>query len=312
MSRRELKNLSRGDDQILRDYDPSDEEKRSSLTGIPTQRRERHRKCTLLQPSDHSNEGYDFSSEEENNDSSSDADYKPRKSGKRRSQPSSKNKIPARRRGRPKNKIRIKRERRGVMSSQPLENIHQTFASSSNDKDKAPISSSNESNNDEKNPEEIKGNNPLVVEWGKNEMHQRKIENRVERLVGNLQELKEIEEKVSIFFLCIHITQTLAMLLVSMDEQKIPNLEKPQLTLNPSFTMKSLCEYMAPYIEVRGEEIEVYVVKELVKYLKVIDPSKDKMEIVNKERNMGALRMYNFNYGCVLLTYRKITSSEEE
>jgi len=44
----------------------------------------------------------------------------------------------------------------------------------------------------------------------------------------------------------------------------------------------------------------MYVVKELVAELTMIDPHRDRVEIVNKEDSVGGLRMYNFNNGYVV------------
>lgn len=62
-------------------------------------------------------------------------------------------------------------------------------------------------------------------------------------------------------------------------------------------------QYIAPYIKAQAEEIELYVVKELVSELKPIDPSSDKVQSVSKEHNVGGLRMYNFNNGFVVSVF---------
>ncbi|VYS47406.1 unnamed protein product [Arabidopsis thaliana] len=96
------------------------------------------------------------------------------------------------------------------------------------------------------------------------------------------------------------------VLLVSMDASVIPNLQNPQVSCKPNVTLKSLCEmYVAPYVEAQAEKIEMYVVKELVAELTMIDPHRDRVEIVNKEDSVGGLRMYNFNNGYVIIGYMK-------
>ncbi|VVA92711.1 unnamed protein product [Arabis nemorensis] len=279
-----------------------------SLDSNPNVRRRGNlRKSTLPQPCDTPNQGYGLSSEEEDNDSSSNDDYKPRKSGKRRvqipessdigSQQLTETKVPIRRRGRQTKKRGNKRAKKGVKSSQPLGNVHQISALSSNDKDKALSSTSHDININENGSEEIKGNKPLVVESGGSDIRQTKIENHVERLEAYLQDHERTDEEMDI-----------KVLLISMDEQTAPNLENSQLTCGPDLTLKSICEAIAPYIGAQDEEIELYVVKEFVKDLK--NMSIDKVESVNKEQNVGGLRTYNCNYGYVLLGYRKIASSE--
>lgn len=59
--------------------------------------------------------------------------------------------------------------------------------------------------------------------------------------------------------------------------------------------------YVAPYVEAQVEEIEMFVVNELVTEPRVIDPHKDRVQIVKKEDNVGGLmRMYDFNKGHVV------------
>ncbi|CAH8253771.1 unnamed protein product [Arabidopsis lyrata] len=104
------------------------------------------------------------------------------------------------------------------------------------------------------------------------------------------------------------------VLLVSMDTSVIPNLQNPQVSCKPNVTMKSLCEmYVAPYVEAQVEEIEMFVVNELVTESRVIDPHKDRVQIVKKEDNVGGLmRMYDFNKGHVIIGYMKTPSDNQE
>ncbi|KAG7593178.1 hypothetical protein ISN45_Aa01g019940 [Arabidopsis thaliana x Arabidopsis arenosa] len=104
------------------------------------------------------------------------------------------------------------------------------------------------------------------------------------------------------------------VLLVSMDASVIPNLQNPQVICKQNVTMKSLCEmYVAPYVEAQVDEIEMFVVNELVTESRVIDPHTDRVQIVKKEDNVGGLmRMYDFNKGHVIIGYMKTPSDNQE
>ncbi|XP_010549346.1 PREDICTED: putative E3 ubiquitin-protein ligase RING1a [Tarenaya hassleriana] len=125
--------------------------------------------------------------------------------------------------------------------------------------------------------------------------------NRVAKLVDYLQNLKKIDKEMD-----IHI------MLVSMDEKKIPNLQQPYLSCRHTLTVKSLCRYIALQNAAQADEIEIYVVKELRSRAMEIDPSRDELQAVNKEENLGGLKMYDFHHGYVVLAYQKKGSNENE
>ncbi|XP_010540459.1 PREDICTED: putative E3 ubiquitin-protein ligase RING1a [Tarenaya hassleriana] len=126
--------------------------------------------------------------------------------------------------------------------------------------------------------------------------------NRVPKVVDHLQSLNNQENEMN-----VHI------MLVSMDEKKIPNLQKPYLSCRQSLTAKSLCRYIALQNAAQANEIEIYVAaKELSSKSMAVDPSKDELRILNKEENLGGLKMYGYNRGYVVLAYQKKGSYDNE
>ncbi|XP_021911131.1 putative E3 ubiquitin-protein ligase RING1a isoform X2 [Carica papaya] len=130
---------------------------------------------------------------------------------------------------------------------------------------------------------------------------------RISRLVDHLQNLEEKDDELDIHFM-----------LVSFDEERIPNLERPYLWCRPSLSVGQLCQYVAGKTESRADEIEIYLVKELrsnvnpstllndqISKSSVIDPCKDKLQVLDEGETLAGLTTQNFSHGYLLLAYQK-------
>ncbi|KAL9265141.1 putative E3 ubiquitin-protein ligase RING1a [Drosera capensis] len=74
----------------------------------------------------------------------------------------------------------------------------------------------------------------------------------IAKLVDHLRNLDENESELDIH-----------LLLISLDEQKLPGLGCPYLCCNPALSVRHLCEYISSQTSLRAEEIEILAVREL-------------------------------------------------
>lgn len=127
--------------------------------------------------------------------------------------------------------------------------------------------------------------------------------NRLSKLVDYLQSLEEKDDQLDIH-----------LVLVSLDEQRIPGLQQPYLCCRPTLSVRHLCQYVAHQIALQASEIEIYLVKELHSKINLppssnslmIDPCKDKLQVLNEQETLTGLQTQNLGHGFLLLAYQKI------
>ncbi|GAY34566.1 hypothetical protein CUMW_012130 [Citrus unshiu] len=127
--------------------------------------------------------------------------------------------------------------------------------------------------------------------------------NRLSKLVDYLQSLEEKDDQLDIH-----------LVLVSLDEQRIPGLQQPYLCCRPTLSVRHLCQYVAHQTALQASEIEIYLVKELHSKINLpsssnslmIDPCKDKLQVLNEQETLTGLQTQNLGHGFLLLAYQKI------
>ncbi|KDO77636.1 hypothetical protein CISIN_1g010664mg [Citrus sinensis] len=127
--------------------------------------------------------------------------------------------------------------------------------------------------------------------------------NRLSKLVDYLQSLEEKDDQLDMH-----------LVLVSLDEQRIPGLQQPYLCCRPTLSVRHLCQYVAHQTALQASEIEIYLVKELHSKINLpsssnslmIDPCKDKLQVLNEQETLTGLQTQNLGHGFLLLAYQKI------
>ncbi|CAK9184181.1 unnamed protein product [Ilex paraguariensis] len=109
------------------------------------------------------------------------------------------------------------------------------------------------------------------------------------------------------------------LMLVSLDEQRIPNLQRPHLCCRPSFAVRHICQYVAVQTSVAADEVEMLLVKEshsklnpstcssfLISKPSIIDLCKDELHALKEHETLVELQtMFNFSQQHLLLAYRQ-------
>ncbi|KAG2683807.1 hypothetical protein I3760_10G050500 [Carya illinoinensis] len=111
---------------------------------------------------------------------------------------------------------------------------------------------------------------------------------------------------------------TINLMLVSFDEQSIPSLERPYLCCRPTLSVRQLCQYVAMQTATQNDEVAIHLVKELHSKInlsnsassplamsRIIDPDKDKLQILGEEETLAGLVPNNFIHGYLLLAYER-------
>ncbi|XP_059670734.1 putative E3 ubiquitin-protein ligase RING1a isoform X2 [Cornus florida] len=100
--------------------------------------------------------------------------------------------------------------------------------------------------------------------------------------------------------------------LVSLDEERIPSLQRPNLCCRPTLSVRHLHQYVALQTPLQAEDIEILAVKELLpcKLNPPISsgvPCKDEFLILEEEETLAGLQA-RFSQGHLLLAYRQKSS----
>ncbi|CAM8918536.1 unnamed protein product [Rhodiola kirilowii] len=129
---------------------------------------------------------------------------------------------------------------------------------------------------------------------------------RVHKLIDHFRHLGENK-----------LEQDLDLLLVSLDEQNVPSLQRPYLSCKPNQTVEGLCQYVAYQTRMQPCEIELLVVKEhaLKSYTPTSNPmpssatklpQSDDVEVVDFQETVGGLKdVCNTCATHMLLAYRR-------
>ncbi|XVE88077.1 hypothetical protein DITRI_Ditri19aG0039700 [Diplodiscus trichospermus] len=127
---------------------------------------------------------------------------------------------------------------------------------------------------------------------------------RISKLVDCLRNLEEKDDEVDIH-----------LLLVSVDEQKIPSLQRPYLCCRPTLLVRQLCQYVALQTALQANEIEIYLVKEFYSMVNMstfmfpkpglAESIRDKLQVLKEEETLVGIGMQKSSHGHLLLAYQK-------
>ncbi|XVF40460.1 hypothetical protein PTKIN_Ptkin01aG0115400 [Pterospermum kingtungense] len=127
---------------------------------------------------------------------------------------------------------------------------------------------------------------------------------RLSKLVDCLRNLEEKDDELDIH-----------LILVSVDEQRIPSLQRPYLCCRPTLLVRQLCQYVALQTALQAGEIEIYLVKEFYSAVSMstsastkpglVESVRDKLQVLKEEETLGGLGMQNSSHGHLLLAYQK-------
>ncbi|XVF25772.1 hypothetical protein REPUB_Repub13aG0242300 [Reevesia pubescens] len=128
--------------------------------------------------------------------------------------------------------------------------------------------------------------------------------NRLSKLVDSLRNLEEKDDELDIH-----------LMLVSVDEQRIPGLQRPYLCCRPTLLVRHLCQYVALQTALQASEIEIYLVKEFYSMVNMstsivtkpclAESVTDKLQVLKEEETLARLRMQNSRHDHLLLAYQK-------
>ncbi|TYJ30483.1 hypothetical protein E1A91_A06G133500v1 [Gossypium mustelinum] len=127
---------------------------------------------------------------------------------------------------------------------------------------------------------------------------------RLPKLVDCLQNLEEKDDELDIH-----------LMLVSIDEQRIPCLQRPYLCCRPTLLVRHLCKYVALQTALQASEIEIYLVKELYSTVNMstskitkpglVESVRDKLQVLKEEETLGGLGRQTSSQSHLILAYQK-------
>ncbi|KAK3015889.1 hypothetical protein RJ639_005716 [Escallonia herrerae] len=142
---------------------------------------------------------------------------------------------------------------------------------------------------------------------------------RLSKLLDCLRNSGENDDGVKIDIEMQFWNLDIHLFLVSLDEQRIPSLRRPNICCKPTLSVRQLCQYVALQTSVQADEVEMLLVKELhsnhdpssspSSYISggcVIDPCKDELHILEEHETLVGLQsLCNFRRHYLLLAYRQ-------
>ncbi|GMJ14686.1 ARABIDOPSIS THALIANA RING 1A, RING 1A [Hibiscus trionum] len=127
---------------------------------------------------------------------------------------------------------------------------------------------------------------------------------RLSKLVDCLRNLDEKDDKLDIY-----------LMLVSVDEQRIPHLQRPYLCCKPTLLVRHLCQYVALQTSLQASEIEIYLVRESYSMVNMstltttkpgfAESVRDKLQVLKEEETLAGLGLQNSSHGHLILAYQK-------
>ncbi|GMH15828.1 hypothetical protein Nepgr_017669 [Nepenthes gracilis] len=171
------------------------------------------------------------------------------------------------------------------------------------------------------------GSNSEMLAWGKGGMrshtrygsgsggngkHARN--SRLAKLVEHLRNLDDNDDELDIH-----------LVLVSLDEQKIPGLQQPYLCCKSAISIKQLCDFISLQTTLQAEDVEILALKEwqfelassasLVVQLSTstaLDACKDNMQLLDLQETLGNVKTTcNSSQGYLILAYRQKVLKQE-
>ncbi|WVZ26691.1 hypothetical protein V8G54_005235 [Vigna mungo] len=124
------------------------------------------------------------------------------------------------------------------------------------------------------------------------------MSNRLSKLIDLLRKSDEKVDELEIH-----------LVLISLDEQRIPSLQEPHLLCRPTCSVKTLCKYVELKAKLQENQVELFLIEEseanIVMGDITIDPNKDKLRVLRDEETLAQLYTPNVtNCGHLLLAYK--------
>ncbi|KAF3451449.1 hypothetical protein FNV43_RR07544 [Rhamnella rubrinervis] len=105
------------------------------------------------------------------------------------------------------------------------------------------------------------------------------------------------------------------LMLVSIDEKRIPSLQRPYLCCRPTLSVRHLCQYVALQTELQANEVGIYLVKELhanfnpststsvpISKSSVLE-CKEKLRALNEQETLAELKTHSSTRGHLILSF---------
>ncbi|XP_027347402.1 putative E3 ubiquitin-protein ligase RING1a isoform X2 [Abrus precatorius] len=144
-----------------------------------------------------------------------------------------------------------------------------------------------------------------TLAWGKNGHRSHTRANgknarnsRLSKLVDHLRNSEVNDDKLEI-----------PLMLVSLDEQRIPSLHEPYLYCKPTLSVKQLCQFVAIKTMLLADEVELCLVEEpqasIIRGKRTVEPDKDKLRVLGDQETLAELGTYhNVSCGHLLFAYK--------
>ncbi|KAE9607220.1 putative aminoacyltransferase, E1 ubiquitin-activating enzyme [Lupinus albus] len=144
-----------------------------------------------------------------------------------------------------------------------------------------------------------------ALAWGKNghRSHTRvngknARNSRLYRLVDHLHNSEITDDELDI-----------NIMVVSLDEESIPSMERPYLRCKSTLSVRLLCQYVALQAAVQADKVELFLVKDpqanIIRGERLVVPDKDGLHVLSKGRTLVELKIYdNLCLGYLVMAYK--------
>ncbi|CAL0331384.1 unnamed protein product [Lupinus luteus] len=132
-----------------------------------------------------------------------------------------------------------------------------------------------------------------ALAWGKNGQRSHTRVNgknarnsRLCRLVDHLRNSEITDDELDI-----------NVMVVSLDEESIPSMERPYLRCKSTLSVSLLCQYVAIQAAVQADKVELFLVKDpqvsIIRGERLVDPDKDELHVLSEHRTLAELKIYD-------------------
>ncbi|OIV92229.1 hypothetical protein TanjilG_31148 [Lupinus angustifolius] len=87
------------------------------------------------------------------------------------------------------------------------------------------------------------------------------------------------------------------IMVVSLDEESIPSMERPYLRCKSTFSVSLLCQYVALQAAVQADKVELFLVKDpqanIIRGERLVDADKDELHFLSEGRTLAELKIYD-------------------
>ncbi|KAJ7947005.1 E3 ubiquitin-protein ligase ring1a-like protein [Quillaja saponaria] len=128
---------------------------------------------------------------------------------------------------------------------------------------------------------------------------------RLSKLIDHLRNSEQKDDELDIH-----------LMLLSLDEQTMPSLQRMYLMCKPTLAVRHLCQYIAHQTACFPDEVELCLVKDLHITFPIsaadladgprkIDPCSDKLLVLGEQETLADLKTHTINRGYLLLVYKR-------